>query len=50
MDDANPLGVALLTIAVVLVVQPLQGSLAGVPLNWVAAILVGVDGIVGTFQ
>jgi len=50
MSDQNidkPLPVAGIVLAVIVIVQPLSGTLGGISLNWIAAILVAVGGILG---
>jgi hypothetical protein len=49
VEEASPLLVAIIVIAVLVIVQPLSGTLAGISLNWVGVILAAVGGFVGTF-
>jgi len=48
IDVAQPLAVAGIVIAVLVIIQPLSGTLAGISLNWVGAILVGIGGLLGS--
>lgn len=51
MADLNvdqPLAVAGIVIAVLVILQPLSGTLGGISLNWIGAILVAVGGVLGS--
>lgn len=46
--DLGPYGaltVAVLTIGILVVAQPLRGSLNGISMNWVGALIVAIGGI-----
>lgn len=49
VEEAGPLLVAVIVIAFLVIRQPLSGTLAGVPLNWVGVLVVAVGGLIGTF-
>lgn len=49
-EEASPLLVAILAIAVLVVLQPLNSTLAGISLNWIAVLLVTIGGVLGTIQ
>lgn len=47
-DDLGPigvLGVVVIVVAILVVGQPLSGSMGGISLNWVGAVLVIVGGL-----
>lgn len=48
VDEASPLLVALLVIGILVFVQPLETTYAGISMNWVAAVIVAVGGVLGT--
>jgi hypothetical protein len=48
LDVDQPLAVAVIVIAVLVILQPLSGTLAGVSLNWIGAILVAIGGFLGS--
>ena len=47
-DIAKPLAVAGIVIAVLVIAQPLSGTIGGISLNWIGAALVAVGGILGS--
>lgn len=49
VEEASPLLVAAIVIGVLVIQQPLNGTLVGISLNWVGTILVAVGGLLGTF-
>ncbi len=42
------LAVAIIVIFVIAYLRPLSGDLGGIPMNWVAVIIVGIGGILGS--
>jgi len=48
-EQTGPLLVAAVVIAILVILQPLSGTLAGVSMNWIGVILVAVGGLVGAF-
>lgn len=44
-DVTKPLAVAGIVIVILVVVQPLSGTLGGISLNWIGAILVAIGGL-----
>jgi len=44
----KPLAVAGIVIAVLVIVQPLSGTVGGVSLNWVGAVLVAIGGLLAS--
>jgi hypothetical protein len=49
-EDASPVLVAVLVIAILVVTQPLNGTLGGISLNWIGVALVAVGGLLGLSQ
>ena len=47
-DVNKPLAVAGIVIVILVVVQPLSGTLGGISLNWIGAILVAIGGFLGS--
>jgi hypothetical protein len=47
-DVTKPLAVAGTVIAILIIVQPLSGTLGGISLNWIGAILVAIGGFLGS--
>ena len=49
-EEASPVLVALLVIAILVSTQPLNGTLGGVSLNWVGVAIVALGGLLGLSQ
>jgi len=47
-DMAKPLAVAGIVIAVLVIAQPLNGTIGDISLNWIGVALVAVGGILGS--
>lgn len=47
-DVYKPLAVAGIVILVLVVVQPLNGTLGGISLNWIGAGVVAIGGLLGS--
>lgn len=45
-----PIAVAVLAIIFVVIYQPASGTLMGISLNWVAAIVIAAGGLLGAVQ
>lgn len=43
----KPLAVAGIVIVVLVIVQPLSGTVGGISLNWIGAVLVALGGLLG---
>lgn len=50
IEQSSPLLVAVIVIAFLVILRPLNGTLAGISLNWVGVILVAIGGFVGTIE
>ncbi|MFO7834554.1 MAG: hypothetical protein R6V31_11025 [Halohasta sp.] len=48
LDVAQPIAVAGIVIAVLVIIQPLSGTIGGISLNWVGAVLVAIGGFLGS--
>lgn len=44
----KPLIVAGIVIVILVIAQPLNGTLGGISLNWVGAVLVAIGGLIGS--
>ena len=44
----QPLAVAGIVIVIIVVAQPLSGTIGGISLNWIGAILVAIGGLLGS--
>jgi hypothetical protein len=49
-DVAQPLAVAGIVIVLLIIAQPLNGTLGGISLNWVGAVLVATGGILASMS
>jgi hypothetical protein len=47
-DVAQPLAVAGIVIAVLVILQPLSGTIGGISLNWIGVALVATGGLLGS--
>lgn len=47
-DVAKPLAVAGIVIVILVIAQPLNGTLGGISLNWIGAIIVATGGLLGS--
>lgn len=50
IDKFAPLLVALLVIGILVVLQPLESTLGGISMNWVAAVIIAIGGLSGVLQ
>jgi hypothetical protein len=46
--DTKPLAVAGMVVVVLVAIQPLNGTLGGVNLNWIGAVLAAAGGAIGS--
>lgn len=49
-EVAKPLAVAGIVIVILIIAQPLSGTIGGISLNWVGAALVATGGILGSMS